>query len=200
MVLPLSKKVLLIAVRVMDKPYFTSFDVALISVFCALWVVLNLTLGPLGFAWFGLPIFCDFSVFLTLLLVTWATGKFGAASFVGVVGSIIVLLIRAVPSTIGLTASAILFDVLMSMNRHTIDAKARNITISALVTVVSAYFAGVVIGIFFTNRPLDLATLNWSLTFWGGWHLVGGLITVAIAMPIIGVLERTKIRKSKNAR
>jgi hypothetical protein len=36
---------------------------------------------------------CDFAVFFTLLLVSWATGKFGTTSIVGIIGSIIVLLI-----------------------------------------------------------------------------------------------------------
>ncbi|MEM3760627.1 MAG: hypothetical protein QXZ02_05915, partial [Candidatus Bathyarchaeia archaeon] len=90
-----------------SKTYFTTVEIALVSVFCALWVVLNLSLGPLGFSLFNLPIFCDLAVFLTLLLAVWATEKFGAASIVGIIGSIIVLMIRPSPHIIGFATSAI---------------------------------------------------------------------------------------------
>lgn len=181
------------------KKYFTAVDVALIGVFCALWAVLNLTLGPLGFAWFGLPIFCDFSVFFTLLLVVWITSKFGAASLVGVIGSIIILFVRASPHIFGFAVSAVLFDILMSTNHHKLDAKAKNMITATSVTMLCAYFAGVIIGIFFTNKPLNWTTLEWALTFWGGWHLIGGIISIAITLPIIGVLEKANVRKIKNA-
>jgi len=182
-----------------DKAHFTTVDIALISVFCALWVALNLTLGPLGFAWFGLPIFCDFAVFFTLLLATWATGKFGTASLVSIIGSIIILLIRPSPHTIGFVASAILFDTLMLANHHKLYAKAYNMTIAAFVTMVSAYFAGVIIGTFFTNKPPDWATLELALTTWGGLHLMGGIISIVITLPIIGILEKANVRKIKIA-
>jgi uncharacterized membrane protein len=65
-----------------SQTYFRAVNVALIGISCALWVTLNLIVGHLGFTWFRLPIFCDFAVFFTLLLVSWATGKFGAVSIV----------------------------------------------------------------------------------------------------------------------
>lgn len=181
-----------------NKKHFTTVDIALVSVFCALWVSLNLTLGPMGFRLFGLPILCDFSVFLTLLLVTWVTGKFGTASLVGIIGSIIVFMINASPHIIGFAVSAILFDMLMLANRHKIRLKAYNLTVAALVTMISAYFAGAIIGLFFSNKSLTTETVQWALTFWGGWHLVGGILTVIITLPIIGVLEKANVRRIKN--
>jgi hypothetical protein len=182
-----------------NSKYLNTVDIALISIFCALWAVLNQTLGPLGFKLLGLPILCDFAVFFTLLLVTWAIGKFGAASIVGILGSIIIYLITASPHIIGFVASAIAFDILMSASHHKIILKAYNMIMATLVTALSAYFAGVVIGIFFMGKPIDGTTLQWALTFWGGWHLVGGIIGIAITLPIIGVLEKTNVRKIKNA-
>jgi hypothetical protein len=182
-----------------SKTYFTTVDIALVSVFCALWVVLNLTLGPLGFSLFNLPIFCDLAVFLTLLLVVWATGKFGTASIVGIIGSIIVLMMRPSPHIIGFAASAILFDILMTVNNHKILLKVYNLITAALVTAVSAYFAGVVIGIFFSNKPLTSETMQWALTFWGGWHLIGGIIGIIMAFPIIGILEKANVKRIKSA-
>jgi hypothetical protein len=177
-----------------SKTYFTTVDIALISVFCALWVVLNLTLGRLGFTWFGLPTFCNFSVFLTLLLVTWATERFGTTSLVGVIGAIVALLITGSWHNIGFAISAILFDILMSVNNHKIRLKAYNLVTAALVTIVSAYFAGVLIGTVFMGRSID-----WALTFWGVWSLIGGIIGIIVAFPIIGILEKANVRKIKSA-
>lgn len=182
-----------------SKTYFTTVDIALVSVFCALWVVLNLTLGPLGFSLFSLPIFCDLAVFLTLLLVIWATEKFGAAILVGIIGSIIILMIRSSPHIIGFTVSTIMFDMLMLVNKHKIQLKAYNIITTALATIVSAYFAGVIIGIFFSNKPLTMETMQWASTFWGGWHLIGGIIGIVVAFPIIGVLEKANVKEIKDA-
>lgn len=58
-------------------------DIATIVVFSAIWAVLNLTVGPLGFTLFRLPIFCDFAVYFTLLLATWTSGRAGVPSAVG---------------------------------------------------------------------------------------------------------------------
>ena len=183
----------------MVKTYFKTTDIATISVFCALYVILNLTIGPLGFTLFKLPILCDFAVFFTLLLATWLAGKFGIASLVGIIGSIMVLSIRPSPHIIGFVAAAVLFDTLMVINRHKIHLKAYNMATTTLITVLSAYFAGVVIGVFFMGKPLDLTTLQWALTFWGGWHLVGGIISIAIAFPVIGALEKAKVKGIKIA-
>jgi len=168
----------------------TTVDIVLAGVFSALWAILNLTLGPLGFAWFGLPIFCDFAVFFTLLLAAWATGKFGVASLVGIVGSVIVLAIRPVPVNAVFAISAIVFDLILSACHHKLILRAFNMTISALAVLVSAYLAGAIIGTFFMNRPFD-----WALLFWGGWHTVGGVISLVITLPIIGILERANVRK-----
>ncbi|MGQ9624679.1 MAG: hypothetical protein ACUVT9_04840 [Candidatus Bathycorpusculaceae bacterium] len=177
-----------------EKAHFATVDVALIGVLSALWATLNMTIGRLGFTWFNLPIFCDFAVFFTLLLTVWIIGKFGAASIVGVIGSIIYMLILPSTHIIGFTISSVLFDVLMFASTHRINLKIRDMTIAALATAISAYFAGVVIGTIFMGRPME-----WALTFWGGWHLVGGLIGAIIALPTIGVLERANVRRIKGA-
>lgn len=174
--------------------HFKPVDIAIISVFSAMWVVLNLTLGQVGFRLFQLPIFCDFSVFLTLLLTTWASGKMGTASAVGAIGAMIVLAVN--PSStqmISFLASAILFDVLMLLNKHKISLKPYSMGVAAFATTISAYIAGVVIGTNFMGRSLE-----WALTFWGVWHLTGGIISIAIATPLIGVLEKANVKEVKN--
>jgi hypothetical protein len=170
------------------KHRFTATDIALTSVFCAMYAALNITLAPLSMAWFGLPILCDFAVFFTLLLAVWATGKFGVASLVGMIGSPITLL-RGNQVNLGFAPAAVLFDFLLLLTRHRLEAKPYSLAIGALATAVSAYFAGVVIALLFLNRPL-----NWAVTFWGVWHLIGGAIAIAVTLPVIGVLERTNVK------
>ncbi len=131
-----------------SKKHFTTVDIALASVFCALWVVLNLTVAPISFRLLGLPIVHDLITFFIFLIVAWATGKFGTTSFVGIVGA----------------------------------------------TIVSAYFAGVLIGVLFMS-----GSLNWALTFWGVWHLIGGVIGIVTTLPVIAILEKANVRKIKDA-
>ncbi|MEM2463883.1 MAG: hypothetical protein QXY07_04290 [Candidatus Bathyarchaeia archaeon] len=93
---------------------FKPVDIAIIAIFSAIWAALNLTVGPLGFTLLHLPIFCDLSVYFTMLLATWASGRAGIPSMVGVIGAIIVLAMRpASTQMIGFLASAILFDALI---------------------------------------------------------------------------------------
>jgi hypothetical protein len=174
--------------------HFKPLDIAIIAVFSAMWAVLNLTVGLVGFTLFQLPIFCDFSVYFTLLLATWASGKTGIPSAVGIIGAIIVLAMRpGAMHMIGFLASAILFDALMAFCKHKISLKPYNMAVAAASTMISAYFAGIVIGTIFMGRSLE-----WALTFWGVWHLIGGVIGLIIAIPVIGVLERANVKGIKD--
>jgi len=177
------------------KTYFHPVDIALIGVFCALWAILSLTLGRLSFALLRLPVLHDFAAFFTLILVAWATRKFGTAALVGIIGSIMVLLVGGPFVNMGFAASAIVFDTLLLANRHRLNSSVYSIVISVLATLVSAYLAGVLIGVFLMNSPLEWATVNWALIYWGPWHLVGGIISIAIGFPIIGILEAANVRK-----
>jgi hypothetical protein len=178
------------------KTYFTTVDVALTGVFSALWIVLNLTLGPLSFSLLGLPILHDFGVFFTLLLVAWVTGRFGTSLLAGIIGSIFAILLGGPTLIVCFAAAAVVFDVLMSVNHHRIRIARYNLATTAIVTLVSAYFAGVLIGVFFTPGE----TVSWALTFWGGWHLAGGMIAVVITFPIIIALEKANVRNIKGDR
>lgn len=177
------------------KKYFTTKDLAAIILFCPLYALLNLYFGPIGFALLQLPIFCDISVFLPLLLATWLTNKFGSTSLVGVIGSLIVLSARpGSTQMLGFAVAAILFDVFMTVNRHKISLNTYSIVTTTIMTAVSAYLAGVIIGAIIMGR-----SLYWALTFWGPWHLVGGIMGLAIAFPVIGALEKANVKGIKGA-
>ncbi|HVP41512.1 MAG TPA: hypothetical protein VMS95_06135 [Candidatus Krumholzibacteriaceae bacterium] len=177
----------------MEKPYLTTVDVALTAIFCAVFAVLNLTLGPLSFQLLQLPILHDFAVFLPLLLVTWATGRFGTSSLVGIIGSVVAISLGGPPLIVCFAASAVIFDLLMFANRHRIRISIYSLLITSIVTMLSAYIAGVLIGVFFTPNQ----TLQWTLTFWGGWHVIGGIVAIAITFPVILSLEKANVRKIK---
>ena len=192
MVTLFDKKVLLLA-NTDRKTYFKTIDIAFVAIFSALWIVLNLTLGPLSFQLLGLPILHDFGIFFTLLLVAWVTGRFGTSIMVAFIGSTIAILIGAPPLILGFAVSAIIFDALLLVNHHKIRVSFKDLAVSALATVLAAYVAGVIIGILFMGNGLQ-----WALTVWGGWHLIGGILTVVITLPIIIGLEKANVRRLAN--
>jgi hypothetical protein len=188
----IDKKVLLLA-NTDRKTYFKTIDIAFVAIFSALWIVLNLTLGPLSFQLLGLPILHDFGIFFTLLLVAWVTGRFGTSIMVAFIGSAIATLIGAPPLILGFAVSAIIFDALLLVNHHKIRVSFKDLAVSALATVLAAYVAGVIIGILFMGNGLQ-----WALSVWGGWHLIGGILTVVITLPIIIGLEKANVRRLAN--
>jgi len=177
-----------------SKRYSGTVDLIFVGILSALWIVLHLTIGPLGFALFRLPVFCDVAAYLTLLLAVWIFGRFGGASLVGIIGSAVTLLLRPEALQIlGFAASGVLFDALCLAVRHEAFAKVANIVVVSVITIVSAYFAGALIGsVFMTTLPYW--SLSWALTYWAGLHALGGLLSLFIALPVIGALERANVR------
>ena len=169
-------------------------DLILIGILSALWIVLHLTIGRLGFALFRLPIFCDVAAYFTLLLSVWIFGKFGAASIVGVVGSVVTLFLSPEASQIlGFAVSAVLFDVLCLTIRHKAFTRIANIVFVSAITIASAYFAGAVIGsVLMTTQPYW--SVSWALDYWASLHAAGGLLSLLVALPVIGALERAGVR------
>jgi hypothetical protein len=169
-------------------------DLALIGFFSALWVVLNLTVAPLGFQLFHLPIVHGVIIFLTLLLAAWAVGKFGAATLVGLIGSAIVLFAGGPLPVIGFAVVAIIFDAILLLSRHKVSMKPISIAVAALATVLCSFLAGVINGVFVLGLPQPFLFV---VAIWGGWNIVGGIIGLAVALPVIAGLERANVKKVK---
>jgi hypothetical protein len=170
-----------------------SINIALISVFSALWVVLNLTVAPLGFAVFHLPVVHSLIIFFMLVLVTWTTGQYGTASVVSIIGSAIVVLANPqVLPVLGFVPAAFLFDLVLILNHHNVSLKPRSMSLVVLAAIICAYVAAVVNGLVILN-------LAWmfTLTVWAGWNVLGGIIGVAIAFPIVAVLEKAQVKRVK---
>ncbi len=172
---------------------FTTTNIALVGVFSAVWVILNLTVAPLGFAIFHLPVIHSLIIFLTLVLVTWATEQYGAASLVSIIGSAIVVLANpSILPVLGFVPAAILFDLSLLANHHKVNVKPSTIGIVVVTSVICAYVAALVNGLLILN-------LAWmfTATVWGGWNVLGAIIGVAATLPIIAVLEKADVKKVK---
>jgi MFS family permease len=195
MVLPIFKKVLPDQGESMShKKYFTTIDIALISIFSTLWIALNYFAAPISFQLLHLPVGHGILVFFVLLLVAWATGKAGAAVAVAVIGSIVVLLAGGPLPVISFAAASTLFDATLTACHHKLKTKPYNMGIAVLATLISAYVAGVITGVFILNQGLWFA-----LTVWAGWTLLGGILGAAITLPIIGALEKANVKKIKSS-
>lgn len=173
-----------------NKKRFRTQDIALISIFSALWIILNYYVAPLSFQLLHLPVGHGVLVFFTLLLTAWATGKYGAASTVGTIGSTIVLLAGGPLSVLSFAATSLLFDAILAATHHKLKTKLYNMSIALLATALSAYTAGIITGALILNQPLQYAT-----TVWGGWTLLGGIIGAVITLPVISVLEKANVKK-----
>ena len=173
--------------------HFTSVDVALTGMFSAVWIVVNLTLGPLSFSLTGLPVLHSFGIFFTLLLVAWVTGRFGASSMAGIIGSVFSILLGAIYLVvICFAVSAVVFDLMLLSVHHKIRLTWNSLIITAIVTMVSSYLAGILIARFSMGTGLEYA-----FTVWGVWALVGGILALVITLPIITALERANVRNIK---
>ncbi len=165
-------------------------NIALISIFSALWVALNFTLAPIGFALTGLPVIHSAIIFFTLLLVVWATNQFGTASVVGLIGSAIVVLAGGPLPVLGFVPAAVILDLIFLVNRHVLNLKPFNIAVAIIASIVCAYVGALVNGIIILKLPIAFV-----FTIWGGWTILGGIIGVILTLPIIGALERSQVKK-----
>jgi hypothetical protein len=174
------------------KTRFATTNIALIGIFSALWVALNLTVAPLGFTLTHLPTIHSAIIFVTLLLVTWTTGQLGAASLVGIIGSVIVVFAGGPLPVLGFVPAAIIFDLLLLLSHHRVNMKAVNVGIAVLSSIICAYVAAVVNGLLILSlEPV------FTFTVWAGWNILGVVIGFAIALPIIAALEKAEVRKVK---
>jgi hypothetical protein len=182
--------------------YFGTRDLAGITIFAALWGVLNVTASPIFFQVFHLPFCCDLIGFSALILAVWWTRKLGTATFVGFIALIINMMVR--PTALhffGFFAASIVFDVLAFFVGYKRLFERRILGSTSLFTmsVLSAAVAGVIIGSFFMLQT-DLTRWGGVLG-WAGLHAVGGVIGGAIGVTLMNALIArgitTKLEASK---
>jgi hypothetical protein len=169
--------------------YFGTRDLAGITIFAALWGVLNVTISPIFFQAFNLPFFCDVTGFSALILAVWWVRKAGTATFVGTIALIINLVFR--PTALhffGFFVASIVFDVLVFLlgYKRVFEKKLLGSIGFFAVSVFSAAVAGLIIGLFFMT---PVALVSWGgVLGWAGLHAIGGVIGGAIGVSLVNAL------------
>ncbi len=170
--------------------YFITRDLAGVSIFAALWGVLNVIVSPAFFQTFHLPFACDLIGFSALILAVWWSRKFGVATFVGLVALIINLVARPTAlHFLGFVAASFVFDTLALVGGYNrlFKRKFTGSIVLFTISVASAAFAGLVIGLFFMAPP---ALTQWGgVLGWAGLHAAGGSIGGAIGVAMMNALE-----------
>lgn len=166
--------------------YFETRDLAGIAIFAALWGVLNVTVSPAFFQIFHLPFACDLIGFSSLTLALWWSRKIGVATFVGLIALVINIIARPTAlQFLGFFAASVLFDVLsfiVGYNRL-FEKRLFGSGILFFISVISAFFAGLVIGSFFMALQWD------GVLSWAGLHTVGGIIGGFLGITLMNALS-----------
>jgi hypothetical protein len=166
--------------------HLNSRMVAAIAVFAALWGVLNSIFAPIVFRVFGLPILCDMIGFAILTLAVWWTSKFGAATMVGLIATVVNFIFNpAGVHFLGFAAASIVLDMTTKLIGYDrCFKKPLFVTVSMLpLSVLSAAAAGLIIGMFFMETS---ALAKWGgVLGWAGLHAVGGVIGGFIGIVLV---------------
>jgi len=176
--------------------YFSTREIAVITMFAALWGVLSSIFAPIVFRMFGLPILCDMIGFSVLILSVWWVRKLGAVITVGLIATVVNFVFN--PSGfqfLGFTAASIVLDVVTRLVGY--DRCFKNslfTTVSMLsVSVLSATVAGLIIGTFFMDTS---ALAKWGgVLGWAGLHTVGGIVGGFIGITLVTGLSIRGVRR-----
>jgi hypothetical protein len=178
--------------------YLDSYNIATIALCASFWGILNSVFSPIFFRITGLPFLCDFTGFATLIIAAWWTRKFGIITAIGLVATAINFIFN--PGGIhflGFLASSFLFDSLISIigYRNSNGGQIRLILTFIPISIISAAFAGYLIGLFFL--PYQTMASWGGAIGWAGLHALGGVIGGIIGVSLVLALDSRKIQKSK---
>jgi len=171
---------------------FTSRDIGAIAVCSALWGVLNALISPIFWQLTHMPIICDMLAFTVLILVIWWTRKFGAASLVGLIVTVLTFSVNPVAfQMLGFLVASIVFDIMTRILGY--DRLFKNLTwggmMLAMISVLCAGLAGAIIGTY----VMGFGTSQAILTF-AGLHAIGGLIGAMIGVVLVKALVVRRVK------
>jgi len=169
--------------------YFGTRDLAGITIFAALWGVLNVIVSPIFFQVFHLPFCCDLIGFAAIILAVWYVRKIGTATLVGIIATIINFMFR--PEAyhfFGFTAASIVFDIFtfLAGYKRVFEKRLLGSLSLVIISVFSAAVAGQIIGTFFLDAMI-LQKWGGALV-WAGLHAIGGVIGGAIGASLTNAL------------
>ena len=174
--------------------YFTSREIAEISICAALWGVLNSIFSPIFFSMFGLPFLCDLIGFSVLTVAAVWIRKFGAITMVGLIATVINFMFN--PGGVhflAFTVASVVFDLLVKLFGYNIVFKKPIYVAASMlpISIFSAALAGYIIGTFFMSGPA--LTMWGGVLGWAGLHAVGGAIGGAIGVALVIALISRKV-------
>lgn len=144
-----------------------------------------------------LPFLCDLLAFASLILVTWLTRKFGAASLTGIIATLLTLILRpAAFHMLGFVGASVVFDILTRAISYKICFNRNPLVGSSILVILSIFCAGIAgafIGIFFMN--FDVLS---GILMWAGLHAFGGLLGGSLGVIIVRALVLRKIHPLYN--
>ncbi|MGD0330080.1 MAG: hypothetical protein ABSB40_06485 [Nitrososphaeria archaeon] len=167
--------------------------IALVSLLSAFSGTLQVFVAPITFPILGgLPFGHDLIVFFPIILSVWIVGRFGAATGVGIISTLIVLFLNSsLFFVVGFAIAAFIFDLLLFVVEHRVTFKMSNILAVSLSMILSFFIGGFILGLLITSGSFPL-----SLTYWAPLHTLGGAIGLIVSYPLLAALERTGVRKS----
>jgi len=179
--------------------YFKTKDIAAITIFAALWGVLNSLISPIFFQIFHLPFLCDLIGFASIILATWYVKRLGTATMVGVIATIInFIFLPTAMHFLGFTTASIAFDILAFMvgYKRMFEKKLVGSISLFAISVFSAAVAGLIIGVFFME---SIILQRWGgMLVWAGLHAAGGVLGGVLGVTLMNALILRGIHSSAN--
>ena len=172
--------------------YFSSRELAAISLSGALWAVFNWLISPIFWNLTHLPILCDMIGVTVLIFTLWWTRKLGAATIMGVIATLLNFILR--PGAFhffGFTIACIFFDIASKLIGYgnILEKGLTSYIYLVALSVVSTALAGLIIGSFFMN-PGFISSMFGGVLVFAAIHGGGGLIGGILGVVIIRGLER----------
>jgi hypothetical protein len=181
--------------------YIKTRDVAAIAICAALWGVLNSIFAPIFFSMFGLPFLCDLIGFAVLTIAAWWIRKFGAITAIGLIATVVSFTFNPRGTHfLGFTAASFVFDIMYGLAGYGNSFKKPSYTMitSITISILSAAFAGLIIGVFFMAGP---ALALWGgVLGWAGLHAIGGVIGGGIGGLTVNMLISRKVSATMNGK
>jgi len=136
-----------------------------------------------------LPFFCDLLAMISLILGIWWVRKIGTATLIGITATVINFIFRPMAfHFLGFTVASIVFDMLaFVVGYNRVFNKKLGSLILIVLSVVSAWVAGLIIGSFFMGGRV-------SVLFFSLLHSIGGLIGSVLGVMLIKGLEARGVR------
>lgn len=163
-----------------------SREVAYIAISAALWSVLNVLISPLFFALTKLPFICDMLGVAALALVSWRIRRFGAATSVGLIATVLTLSMNPMMvQFIGFGVSSALFDFIAHAVGYSRIFDWKGGALLSLPAISMAFTSGLIIAALF----MGFGTAQLAI-WWGFLHAAGGVIGTAISIMVIAALGK----------